>query len=616
VAVRIRIPRLAGFACSLLLLLGLAGCGSGSRPSIAPVPALASTLAAQKAYRRIEARLVDLPPERRQELEHDLRDFLARFASDDRARLVRLYLAWIEIDRGRPREAEALVAEVRRGPPGAVRDFASVVGAAALRRQGRLAEALSLLEPLRGKISDPAQRGLQSEELVRVLALSRRFDDALRAMLDWAEQAPPAEREEVVASIEGLVRGMPTPALEAGLRLLGAAEAGEASSTRSEARLWLLATARAHLVRVALTGRDPELARRLVESAPPRLGHDDSRDALLALASTSAVAPRVAGRAIGVVLDVSDDVSRRRSAEVVEGMTRALRLPASAPEKDAVVLVTRDAAEPGDIERALAGLAGDGATLLVAGVTDEGAVAASLFAEATRLPVVVLRHPALLGARTPFTFILGPAASEEESAVAEALAAAGSRVAFRVGPGGAPCDAISVVGGTRFPVREWRRGGVDALVLLGDTPCARDAAAEMLSAGSSPLLVLGLEACDAPESIPGRKMLVTAGRFPFAAHALAPDERAWVDRWGSPPSWYETLGHDSALLAAAALLDFPTERVDDSGAVSELHRRAKDTLLRARASLWSTVAPGFGGANVIPREFRAAAPSGESAAPP
>jgi hypothetical protein len=582
-----------------------------------PVPSVASSLAAQEAFRRIESRFSDLSPEARPSLENALREFLEKYGTDDRARLTRLYLAWIELDRKHLTEARALATPVRNGPPGAAHDFADIVEAAARRREGRARAALALLEPLRGKIADPLERGLYSEELVHALVAERRLDDAIRAMLDWAEQAQPADRDAVVASIEAILRGMPPVALEAGLRTLAdeaLADPSAKNTTRAEARRWLSAAARSRLVRAALTERDPELAKWLVETSPSRLGHDDSQEALEALAATSAVAPRVLGRAVGVVLDVVDETSRNRSADLVAGMTRALGLPATASREDAVRLVTRDASEQGDAQRTLASLAGDGASILVAGVTDDAAIAASVFAERAQIPVIVLRRPAALGARAGFTFVLGADVAAEETAVAEALTAASARNPVRVGPGGTPCDAAPAAAGqTRFPAKEWKRMAADALVLLGDEGCTRDAIAEAAFVGLNPLLVVGLES--GAVDLPNPRVVVTAGRFPLGTAPLSPEERAWIARWGAPPSWYETLGHDAATLAAVALASFPLKRVDERASVAALHLRARGGLARAQGKLWSTAASGFASMNVIPRELRAARRDGTPGTP-
>ncbi len=529
---------------------------------------------------------------------------------------MRVLLAWIDIDRGHASEAHSLLSTVRAGPAGAVHDFADVAEARAVAHDGHFGAALGLLEPLRGKLVDPGVRGLYSKELVLALVATARFDDAMQAMLDWAEQAAPIEREDVLAEIEGIVRGIPASSLEAAfLKLVeeDRADVGAQRSSRSEARRWLLMSARSRLERVALTERDPELARRLLESSPVELGHDDEREAISALAAESAVAARVAGRALGVVLDVSDDVSRRRSAQVVEGMTRALGLPEAATREDAVRLVTRDASEPGEVERALAALAGDGATILVGGVTGDAAIACSVFAEQKHVPVIVLGDPPAT-ASAAFTFAVGDDPAAVELAVKRALDAAGVHSVARVGPAGVPCDArAATVAASRFPLEEWKRAAIEALVLAGDPECTRDAAQDVASAGLSPLLIVGLESAEGADPLPGRKLLVGAGQFPLAAHALTTDERAWVERFGSGPSWYETLGRDAALLGAAALADFPLAHVEDHAAVATLHARARDALLKARAALWSTASRGFDGNHVLPRDF-STAPPGE--APP
>jgi hypothetical protein len=596
-------------ACSALL-----ACGSGEKPPVVPVACLANSAAGQAAYRRLEGRWADLPPERRRELEGDLRAFIVRFGSEDVARLERLRLALVVMEDGRLIEAHSLANQVRRGSPGAMRDFADIVEAAALRLDGRLMDALALLEPLRNKIADAEQRSVYSEQLVRALVAARAYEQAIRAMLDWAEQTPQVERDQVVASIDGFIGAMPIAAVESGLGVLSEEERAEGPgqrSTRAEARRWLMNTARARLVRTALANRDPELARRLLDAGPLKLGSDESREALSALAATGLGSASVAGRSIGFVLDVVTDASRRRSAEVAEGMTRALGLPASASDAHAPQLVTRDASEPGDVERALRGLAGDGASILVAGVTDAAALEASRFAERAQVPVLLLSRPAGLGEGIRFTFVLGASAIEESRAVDAALVKAGIHTPMRIGPGGVPCEAASPgTGGTRFPIADWKHSGVDALVLLGEAECTRDALAEAVQGGFAPLFVLGLESAELAGTVSGRELVLGAGRFPFAASQRGDVERAYLSRWGEAPSWFEALGHDAALVAAAVLADFPLDRVEDKGAVVGLHWRAQGRLMHVEAPLWTTRAKSFAGANVLSRRLEALTPGG------
>ena len=536
----------------------------------------------------------------------ELRDFLTRFPVDDRARMVRLYFALLALDEGRLGTAHSLARQVQEGPPGAAKDFADVVEAAALLREGKLPSALALLEPLRGKIADPDQLAIYSEQFVRALVAAHAYEHAISAMVDWAELTPQVERDQVVTKIDGLVKDMPTPAVEAGLAALAEEDHQDAigvRSTRGEARRWLMTTARGRLVRIALANRDPELARRLLDSGEARLGRDDSREALATLAATGLGSARVAGRSIGIVLDVSDEVARRRSAELVEGVTRALGLPANASDRNAVQLVTREANEETDVDRALHGLSGDGATILLAGVTDAAALAASAFAERSQVPVVVVSNPPNLSPNPRFTFVAGAAQRDESAAIDAALLAVHAQAVARVGDGGAACDGPPATARTHFPVEEWKRARVDALVLAGDGGCARDAIAESSLFGLSPILVFGLESADAEESVPGKKLMVSAGRFPFGVTPPSDEDREYVERWGAAPSWYEALGHDAATIAAASLADFPLDRVEEKGAVVGLHWRAQGRLLHTDVALWTTNARGFGGSNVLPRTF-------------
>ena len=106
------------------------------------------------------------PGQERVKLAPDLRAYLHRYPEDERAALVRIYLAWIEIQQGRLAEARALVAPARGGPAGTAQDFAVVTDAAILIRQGKPGQALSLLRPLDGKIIDADQRMIYGEQLV------------------------------------------------------------------------------------------------------------------------------------------------------------------------------------------------------------------------------------------------------------------------------------------------------------------------------------------------------------------------------------------------------------------------------------------------------------------
>ncbi len=591
---------------SLTLGLALGGCHRGDAEAARPAATLADSAVAQAEFRRIQRDWLALPPGERAQLEEPLQAFLDRYPLDDLARTARVYLAFILIRGGRLDEARRLIEPVRRGPQGSVRDFAAVADGGILIREGRPEEALRLLQPLRGKIVDPAERLLFGEQLVHAALESDRWSAATAAMIEWIAEADPEHQAGVQAAVALLVQRIPAPALERVLGDLDAAAASRSEATsRAPARDFLREVVRGHLSQVALRRRDTELAQRLVESGPATLLQDESGLALLALASSGHIDPRVAGRSVGLLLSVHSERARRRSAAAAAGIARALGLPAASRGGDSVRLLLRDATGPGEgVVEALAGLAGDGAAILVAGVTEADATVAQEFAERVRIPVVLL-HPATTPpAADGFTFMLG----EEQQRVVTALTStmesggAGQWVVLRDIED--TCSAASAgLGPPRLPVATWSQTGVTGVVLLGDEGCVRELVGAVDASRFRPRFGLGLEATTAVPELSERVPLVVvaAGSYPappgFAARLSDPGPRPqWLD-------WYDALGQDAGTLARTVLRQFPLERIEDLAVVARLHRRARDELAVAAPSLATTQARGFAGRRVIAREL-------------
>ena len=132
-----------------------------------------------------------------------------------------------------------------------------------------------------------------------------------------------------------------------------------------------------------------------------------------------------------------------------------------------------------------------------------------------------------------------------------------------------------------------------ALLLSTDARCARSILEGLATDGRGPLLVLDLECAElAASHTRAETLVVTTGVFPKAGGGTAP-----------PPTWFEALGHDAALLGAAALEQFSLERVDDARAVAALHGRARAALSRVDVALWTSGARGFRGAQRLARRF-------------
>jgi hypothetical protein len=588
-------------ACSSLVF----ACGSSGRDADVPAAMAAESQAAERAFHRVHTKWWSTPPPRRVALASDIEAFLARFRSDPTARRVELYLAWVRVENGELDRARALLDQRRVGRQGALADFAAIVDGAILSRRGRPKAALSRLEPLRGKIIDSDDRALYAGELVRAALGAKLYRRAVDYMVDWAEQTSEGHSESVKASISDQIRTIPSSALEQALPALMFGRAEEAGSARAAARQWLAKNVRDQLIRWALTRQDVQLARRLLDVLPSSLRLDEAREALRQLAARGISAPRIAGRAIGMVLEVSSERARRRSAEVAFGISAALSLTRRNDSGvEAVRLLSRDAEEQA-IHGALSALAGEGAAILVVGVTEESADSAAEFAEAKRIPVALVTPPSRPVSDRGFAFVLGESEGAERAALSNAMRDRGHRQEIVVGFGGVSCDAPSQgAGRARFPVREWRKEGVDALLLLGDPACSTDVMAEIRGAGLAPLVALGLESAPLVNVAgPGTVFVAGAGRFaPVPMDSIAEVDSSRRD---SVATWFGTLGADAARLGAATLADFPMEQVKDDVAVGELHRRARDRLASVEVSLDSTELTGFAGHRRLARTLRA-----------
>lgn len=587
----------------------LASCGGKHSDLPEPKAALADSEAAQHDFRELSRQWLAVGPgPARAKLVGPLEAFLQRYPDDPRTALVRIYLAWIKIQQGQLDQARALVAPIRKGPAGSAQDFAVVTDAAILVRQGQPSRALKLLSPLDGKIVDADQRMIYGEQLVLAAIGAKRWRSTVGYMLDWLVQAPPEDSEAVRKDVNHLLDKVPTRALEGGLVDLDrqAKEVG-AEASRSPARNWLRKTLRERLTKLALTKRDAALAKRLLERGPSALRVGERGEKLSELAESGDVRPRVAGRSVGLVLSLGSADARRRSSEVALGMARALGLPERGTKPGAVQLLTRDdGGKSDDTAHALAELAGDGAVILVAGVDDPGAKAAAKYAETASIPLILLRRPQGLSPGN-YTFELGVAPGVDERLITAELRRRGATAPALVGPGGVACDSKAPAAGMpRFPVQRWHRDHIDALALLGDAECARDAIAELAHIGDRPQLGFGLESAEIFATA-GQKQpafAISTGSFPYRAGASEPQAmQSWVAQYGAPPGWYGVLGHDAALLASSALSGFPLERVDDPGAVEKLHQRALHQLSTATADLWSSDKRGFSSSHVVERTF-------------
>jgi len=567
-----------------LFLLGCASDPGRDEPSVA----LSSGIFAQAEFRTLRARFFDADANGRIALAKDFEAFVAKHWSDQRVTQVRVFLAWAYLERGERAKARKILDRVLQGPDGATRDFARVALAAIAARDGKTKQALEALARLEGRIVDLDERFVYGEERTRAAFVAGDRVVAFQSLLAWLAQAPPDRLERARGTAKTLLGLAPVGELALSLRELNRHEPERQTSPELEsARVWLTNTIVDRLTRLAIERADQDLARRVLDVAPAALRATPEGQKLVKLSTSGTRAPAIAGRAVGLLLDLGDATKRRRGAAASAGMTRALGSADGASGGKSVELILRSLA--GRVEDELAELASEGAALFVAGTDDESARAASAFAESHGIPVLLLRKPPVAVPSNGYTFVLGLGDADVERMLTEAFLSRGIQKTERVGPGGVACESeTSAPGEPRFPLAEFHKNSVGALLVTGDALCARDLSLEVRGKKNAFLMGLGLEASETYATLGVHSLVVSAGGYP----ANAP-----------PGGWYEALGHDAAVLAARALEALPREGLVRGGSVEALHEKARDALAAAEAALLTSEARGFGKARVLPRKL-------------
>jgi hypothetical protein len=524
-------------------------------------------------------------------LEPDLLAFRKQHPGDDLSRLADVLLAWIELDKAcrlAPCDQEGLrkAAEHARrvradAGPGTVADVALTIEGAALRRQGRPDKALELLDPLASKLIDPWARALYNPEAVASAVEARRWDRALARMRVWLHEATAEEQASAQSEIKRHLERVPPSAL---LRLLDGGEEDVAMRKLVAARL----------VDVAREGKDSRLAQHLLSTSGALLGEQGDTVAQLAAGANRA---RVEARTVGLLLSLRDERTRRRGADVAEGVAFGLGLPGSA----ARLMSRDDHGSPERIEEALSALSADGASIIIGGNDQHEADVAAAFAEAHHISVLLLRAPTPdpLHPERRFAFVIGADPSELEATLVAGLVGRGaSPVAIvadePVRPRARRPEVVAVRGCSEAAT-PWKDVGAAGIVLSAEPGCAR---AVVASAVPHRLrFAAGFEG--EALGLPSGSIVATAGAL--SRGASPPSFVAWAQGHASPPSWWAALGHDAAVLAWAAVEKLHVQGTEDPGEVEALRAQVAATLAGARAELWTTEAQGFGGGRSLPR---------------
>jgi hypothetical protein len=622
----------------------MGACGGSSSPT-KPTAALASTPAAALAFEGIRDGWRDpehLPPG---VLRAELEQFLVEHPKDGLAPLARVMLALVALKQGDFPTADRELARGSKLPPGSTRDLWTVALARRARLGGEPERALDLLRPLVGKNVDPLDRTEFQDELVLATLATHREYEAISYMDAWLRASSEEEKAKTIAAVTAVVEKLPRDVLVSSLQAMRTQRASFGYGVEIER---ILAQ---RLVALATTSGDAELARMLLDpDAGALVVAGDAGAELGELATSRRGLNVVEGRTIGLLLPTESPGLRDESADVLRGVMWALGLPrgvralatsgatgkvAPAPggatvlrpqcapleaapaleeptPDEQVRLVTRDDAGSADrTEVSLDELAGEGASIIVAGIDAQTSTRALRWAEAHGVAVVVLVPPDEAVPTRAAGFVLG----EPRRQVIEALGRAApslatesvaavvdeSELAALPAQGGAvggltllPAVSCEVpakrAGDPRFPLSAWDHEKAHTWLVSGSPACARDVVGELTGARARGVVALTLEAAALPVHGAGLRVVsASAGVVPeTAAEDTRDDERRRFAATLGTVSWWTALGRDAATLARVAARQLPTSSAGEPSEVTARRARARALLEGTHARLWTT----------------------------
>lgn len=579
-------------AIGVAVALGVfcAACGSTSASQRAPEPAWAQGLAAQREARIIEGVWRDAGYAERLATLPLLSRFLLRYPDDPRAASMRLRLAWLRLRSRDLDSAEQLLVEVKPRVSGVTADLAEVLSASIAARRGKADEALARLRVMSGRLVDPETRQVWATEALEVAHLARSPDDAVSIMLAWRSFCPDEHIERVEREItERLERLEPTAQLRAfrWLRISSARPVAEES--RQRARAWLLQTLRASLSQQAQSTNNGELARLLVEDAPARFLRSSEGERLRRLAQSTGVPEMSMHAAIGYLLELDDDRTKRQSAELLTGAMRAL---ASLGKDEPIRLLTREARsqQTDDVEHALDSLVTDGAALIVGGLSPETSRLAYKLAARHRVTVIALTPTDQQAAPDPFLFSV-------ESPIPEV------RRIFQATSD--PSKAVELDADHPFCRAEDQLGSSPGspsassdVLVTADAGCATRLQEQLEHTERSLRVWLGPDAVRVADEFESATVISSPqllGQIESSPVSL------WRERFQRAPGWYEALGYDVTRLGIEAIRQRGFESLRGDELVRKDRAKLRDALAKAKAELMTTRQRGFSaGLRLIP----------------
>jgi hypothetical protein len=473
----------------------------------------------------------------------------------------------------------------------------------------------------------------------------------------WLRASSDDERSETIERVSALVEKLPKEVLIGALQAMRAQRASLGYGAEIERIL------SERLVHIATANDDAELARMLMDAdAGVVVLTGDAGIALSELATSRRGLNVVAGRTVGLLLPTGSAGLREEAASVLRGFMWAFGMPrgaggppplavddgrAAPPQPcappgdapgaddrmadDGARFATRSDSGPDDrTDASLDELAGEGASVIVAGLDPQTAARALRWSEQHGVVVATLASPDEAPAPASFGFQAGeprarvigvldhaaPALGGDDVAlvVDASEAALAGRVEARDparADGGArsllapvSCDVTaSRAGESRFPLAEWDHWKTAAWLVSGSPACGEDLVHDLGMARTRGVVAMTLEASAMPVHVAGLRVLAAqAGVVPAPTRG---DPRAEAVRGlgaaSGPVDWWTALGRDVATLARIAVRSLPPDDASDPRVVRERRTQARDALASARARLWTTESTGWSTERTLPR---------------
>lgn len=592
----------------MLTLSVLGNCGRVVSEVPTPTASLADRRSSQDGFRQIEEQWLATAPSARRPLEKPLTQFVQAHPTDGHSRRARLYLAWLNVQKRDTVTAKHWLDLARTGANGVDGDLLEIVEASLLIATGEPHRAYARLKPLEGRLLNADDRMLYFEQMLRANLAAERYNEALQQILNLATQSARRHRARAWRKLSKVVGKMPVSALEAQLRtstLVDTPLPEIRRSERSAARGWLLEQIRSRLSQAALKNRDVQLAQRLLSDSPRGVGRDPNVR-LRRLATQASLAATIEGRRLGLIFDLGNTTRRQHSVEVSSGIAIALR--AAHPTAEArVSLHTQSIREAAEIPAAMEQLAGEGASLFVAGLDAEAADIAADFAELQHLPLILLHPESTVRTRT-YVRVFGVAFEQTRNLLRQRLESQGVSTVVQLG---SPQQACGLWGEkptsqTVAPLlgRDTLKPG---LLLSGAAACSRVALEELTTIQNKLQLGVGLASwalLNGP--LPSRATwTIGVGILPWTGNTPPPSLQYWFEKRTQPPTWFEAMGHDIANIAQIVLPSRPLEPLRKEQLVQAFHSRVMQALDGVHwQDPWTSQATGFGPRGAVPRQFK------------